>query len=126
MRGTFETADRLFGKLSTWDDWKDVCVGMRAAGVRLLHYAQAFQECIHFFGENPVNVAKSVPTNQPCSDRLREAAASSEQSLNAKSRLLSWTAKQVMGLPLLRAVGTSRTSPSTMKTHLTNVTSHRT
>ena len=96
IRDALNKADRLFGKLSTRDDWKDVCVGMRAAGVRLMHFAQAFQECIHYFGENPAKVAKSIPPNQACSDRLREAAASSEQSLNAKGRLLSWTAKALV------------------------------
>ena len=93
IRNALGKADALFTKMHAKEDWKELIVLMRQSGVRLMHYAQAFQDCVHFFGNDAGTTARSIPPHQPCQDRLKEAADSSQGSPNAKPRLLSWLAK---------------------------------
>ena len=96
VRETLKEANKLFSKWHTKDPWKDLCVNTSNARVRLFHNPQALQEVMRYFGGDTVTVAKSIPPNQPESDKLEDTVRSSPGSANTKPRLHLWTVKALL------------------------------
>ena len=80
---------RQFQKMHASNDFQQLTLSMRQAGVRLLHYSQALAELMAFWGEDALKTARAIPATQPLAEHL-SAAAKSSSGHTAGPRLQSW------------------------------------